>query len=211
MYQPPHFREDRLDVQHALIRANPFGVLITVGAAGIVANHIPFVLDAGAGLGTLRCHVARANGQWNDLDGPHDALVVFQDVDRYVTPSWYATKRETGKVVPTWNYAVVHAYGRARAMDDPAWIARQIAQLTAQSEAGRAEPWHVTDAPAEFVAGQMKGIVGIEIEIARIEGKRKVSQNRPTADRAGVIAGLAAEGDERSLAMAALVEAAGAD
>jgi len=212
MYQPPHFREDRLDVQHALVRANPLGILITLGADGLVANHIPFVLDADATpLGTLRCHVARANGQWSDLDPSLDALVVFQGADRYVTPSWYATKHETGKVVPTWNYAVVHAYGRARAMDDPAWVARQIAQLTAESEAGRAEPWRVTDAPAAFVAGQMKGIVGIEIEIARIEGKWKVSQNRPTADRVGVIAGLAADGDERSLAMAALVEAAGAE
>jgi len=206
MYQPPHFREDRLDLQHALIRANPLGILVTVGEQSPIANHIPCVLDADASpFGTLRCHVARANDVWHTLDGASEALVIFQGVDGYVTPAWYETKRETGKVVPTWNYVVVHAYGRPRAIENPAWLMRQLADLTAQNEAGRAEPWQVSDAPDEFIAAQMKGIIGIEIEITRIEAKWKVSQNRNLADRVGVAHGLRSQGDERSLALAELV------
>ena len=210
MYQPPLFREDRLDVQHALIRAHPLGLLVTDGPGGLVANPIPFLLDDGAGpFGTLRGHVARANPQWREHDPDKDALVVFQGVERYITPSWYATKRETGKVVPTWNYAIVQAHGRIRVVDDREWLARQVTALTATQEAGRDTPWAVSDAPEAFVAGQLKGIVGIEIEIAWIEGKWKVSQNRPAADRAGVVEGLTAEGDAEAEAMAALVVAGG--
>lgn len=210
MYQPQHFREDRLDVQHALIRANPLGALVTVGPDGLSANHIPFIVDAEASpRGTLRGHVARANPQWKTLDPAQDALVIFQGTDRYITPAWYATKAETGNVVPTWNFAVVHVYGRPRVIHDGDWLARHVAELTALNEAGREEPWSVSDAPADFVASLLKGIVGIEIEIARIEGKWKVSQNRPEADRDGVTHGLTVQGDERSLAMAALVETSG--
>ena len=123
MYQPSHHREDRLEVQHALIRTYPLAALVTLGEGGLVANHIPFILDAGAGaLGTLRGHVARANGQWRDVRREGEALVIFQGPQRYITPSWYATKLETGKVVPTWNYAVVHAYGVLRAIEDGAWL-----------------------------------------------------------------------------------------
>src|SRR3954452_460587 len=211
MYLPQQFREDRLDVQHAFIRAHPFGALVTVGPEGLVANHTPFVLDPDAGpLGTLRAHQARGNGQWKGLDPSQEALVIFQGTNASITRSWYETKGETGKVVPTWNYEAVHVYGRARAMDDPDWIMRHVAELTAQSEGDRPEPWLVTDAPADFVAGMVKGIVGVEIAITRIEGKWKVSQNRPQADRAGVIEGLRARGDEASRAMAGLVEAGGA-
>jgi transcriptional regulator len=213
MYQPPHFREDDLAVQHGLIRARPLGTLVTIDAAGgFVANPLPFLLDAeGASpLGTLRAHLARANPQWRDLlDGPRDALVIFQDVDGYVTPSWYATKREHGKVVPTWNYAAVHVWGPVRVIEDRAWLAQQVADLTVLKEADRAEPWAVTDAPAPFVQAQLKGIVGLELPIARIEGKWKASQNRPEPDRAGVVAGLEAEGDEAARAMARLVEVRG--
>ena len=206
MYQPPHFREDRLDVQHALIRAHPFGALVTIGPDGLAANHMPFVVDAETGpLGTLRCHVAKANGVWRDLDGSREALVIFQGVDSYITPSWYPTKAETGKAVPTWNYAIVHVHGRPRAMDDRAWLLRHLEALTAQSEAHREEPWHVSDAPADFLDGMLKGIVGIEMEIGRIEGKWKNSQNRSADDRASVARGLTLQGDERSLAMAELV------
>jgi transcriptional regulator len=211
VYQPPLFREDRLDVQHALIRAHPLGLLVTAGPTGLVANPIPFLLDGSAGpLGTLRAHLARANPQWRDHDPEQDALVVFQGVETYITPSWYATKRETGKVVPTWNYAIVQARGRIRIHDDPAWLARQIADLTESQEAARAEPWAVADAPAAFVAGQLKGIVGIEIEIARLDGKWKVSQNRPEADRAGVVAGLSEEREDAAQEMARLVGERGA-
>ena len=211
MYLPPAFREDRLDVQHAFIRAHSLGTLVTVGADGLTANHIPFVVDADASThGTLRGHLARANPQWRTLDPSQDALVVFQGPESYITPSWYATKAETGKVVPTWNFTAVHAWGRPRVVEDTHWLARQIAGLTAMHEGGRAEPWSVSDAPADFVAAQMKGIVGIEIEIVRIEGKWKVSQNRPHADRDGVVRGLTAAGDERSMAVARLVAAGGA-
>lgn len=206
MYQPPHHREDRLEVQHALIRAHPLGALITYGAGGLTANLIPFILDSAASpLGTLKAHVARANPQWRDFDPAIEALVVFQGVESYITPSWYAAKREHGKVVPTWNYATVQARGSMRAIEGRDWLAEQIAALTARNEGARAEPWSVSDAPEAFVAAQIKGIVGIEIAISRIEGKWKVSQNRPAADREGVIAGLLDEGEADAEAMAELV------
>lgn len=207
MYQPPHFREDRPEVQHALIRAHPLGLLITAGPAGLLANPFPFLLDAdGSEKGMLRVHMARANPQWHELEAIQECLVVFQGPQDYVTPSWYATKRETAKVVPTWNYATVHVWGRPRVMNDDAWLRKQIEDLTASREASRAAPWAVGDAPEDFVAMQMRAIVGIEIPILKIEGKWKMSQNRPEADRAGVITGFREEGGE---AIAALVEERG--
>jgi transcriptional regulator len=194
MYQPAHHREDRLDVQHALIAAHPLGLLVSAGASGLIANPIPFVLDATAGQkGTLRCHLARANPQWKDLNGVSECLVVFQGADAYVTPSWYKTKKETGKVVPTWNYATVHTWGRPRVIDDATWLRANVEALTRVHEAGRPVPWEVNDAPADFIDVMLRGIVGVEIEIARIEGKWKVSQNRPEADRTGVYRGLRQE------------------
>lgn len=191
MFLPAQFREDRLEVQHELIRAHPLGLLVAHAADGLDANHIPFVLDAGAGeRGTLRCHVARPNPLWSNLASGGECLVVFQGPQAYVTPSWYPTKRETGRVVPTWNYAAVHCWGRPRVIEDIAWLSAQIDALTRQQEAPRAEPWGVTDAPEVYIAAQLRGIVGIEIPIARIEGKWKASQNRSEADRAGVVAGL---------------------
>jgi transcriptional regulator len=204
MYQPPAFREDRIEVQHALICAHPLGMLITAGPGGLIANPIPFLVDTdGSERGTLRCHMARGNPQWRELAKVEECLAVFQGPQDYVTPSWYATKQETGKVVPTWNYVAVHAWGRPRVMDrDDAWLRRQIEDLTDSREGRLADPWKVDDAPADYVVSQMKGIVGIEIPITRIEGKWKVSQNRPAADRAGVVTGFRARGDET---MAALV------
>ena len=190
--------------------SSPRATSVSSAASGLQANHIPFLIDPGVSkLGTLRGHVARANPQWREFDPAQEALVIFRGPERYITPSWYATKRESGKVVPTWNYAVVHAYGRMKVVEDLAWLRRQIADLTAANEAARAEPWAVTDAPESFVAAMARGIVGIEIEIARIEGKWKVSQNRPEADRHGVVEGLRAEADAPSRAMAELVEAFG--
>lgn len=197
MYQPPHFREDRLDVQHALIRSHPLGLLITAGAGGLQANAIPFLIDAAASeRGTLRAHLARANPQLEDLASVGECLVVFQGAQHYISPSLYATKRETGKVVPTWNYITVHAWGAPDVKDDAAWLRRQIDDLTRHNEAGRDSPWNVSDAPDPFIAAQVKGIVGLEIPIARIEGKWKTSQNRPAADRAGVVAGLRGTGPD---------------
>jgi len=180
-------------------------LLITAGPAGLLANLFPFLLDAdGAEKGTLRLHMARANPQWRELEAVEECLAVFQGPQDYVTPSWYATKRETGKVVPTWNYATVHVWGKPRVMNDDVWLRKQIEDLTASREARRAEPWQVDDAPADFVAMQMRAIVGVEIPISRIEGKWKMSQNRPEADRAGVIAGFR-EAGESGEAIAALV------
>lgn len=204
MYQPVHFHEDRLDVQQALIQAHPLGLLITAGAGGLMANPVPFQLDSTAGpYGTLRAHLARANPQWQELAALEECLVVFQGPQAYITPSWYATKQATGKVVPTWNYAIVQARGRPRIVEDAAWLLGQLHDLTEPQEAPRAMPWHVDDAPAEYVAGLMRAIVGVEIPIARLDGKWKMSQNRPAADQAGVVAGLHAEDRD---AVADLVE-----
>jgi transcriptional regulator len=210
MYQPPAFREDRIEVQHALIRAHPLGLLITAGPAGLLANPFPFLVDPeGSEKGTLRLHIARANPQWRELEAIDECLVVFQGPQDYVTPSWYATKRETGKVVPTWNYATVHAWGHPRVMNDDAWLRRQIEDLTRSRESRRTAPWQVDDAPADFVAAQMRGIVGVEIVISRIEGKWKMSQNRPAADRSGVVAGFRETGEAGEVIAALVAERGG--
>lgn len=207
MYQPSHHREDDLGVQHALIRDHPLGLLITAGSEGLEANPVPFVLDPDGGpKGRLRGHIARANRQWRDADTAIDALVVFQGPNAYVTPSWYATKAQTGKVVPTWNYAIVQAHGTLRITQDPSWLRAQIEALTGAQEAEAAEPWHVSDAPRPYVDAMIRGIVGLEIAIIRIDGKWKVSQNRPEADRVGVVKGLRDAGGPDQLAMANLVE-----
>lgn len=207
MYQPPHFREEDRARQHALIRSHPLGLLITAGPDGPTANLLPFLLVADAGgMGLLQVHMARANAQWKEIAAGAPVLVVFQGPESYVTPSWYATKRETGKVVPTWNYATVQVRGAARVIEDPAWLREQIERLTREHEAPRAEPWAVGDAPQSFIASQVKGIVGIEIAIAEMTGKWKVSQNRPPADVAGVIEGLERDGQPHANAeMAELV------
>lgn len=195
MYQPPHFREESLDAQHALIRAHPLGLLVTAGPGGLMANPIPFLLDTDGGGGVLRAHLARANPQAQDLAAVGECLVVFQGPEGYVSPSWYASKREHGRVVPTWNYAIVQARGRPRVIEEAAWLRRQIADLTALRESPRAEPWAVSDAPEPFVAAQVRALIGVEIPITRLEGKWKMSQNRPEADRTGVVAGLQAAGE----------------
>jgi len=196
MYQPPAFREDRIEVQHELIRAHPLGLLFTAGPAGLLANPFPFLIDSESSeLGTLRLHIARANAQWRELELVEECLVVFQGPQDYVTPSWYETKRETGKVVPTWNYATVHAWGRPRVINDDAWLRRQLDDLTLTREGKRPAPWKVDDAPSDFVVMQMRAIVGVEIPIHRIEGKWKMSQNRPEADRVGVLAGFREQGE----------------
>lgn len=201
MYQVPLFNEDRIEVQHALIRAHPLGLIVTAGPGGLMANPLPFLVDPEASeKGTLLAHLARANPQWRELAMVDECLVVFQGPQDYVTPSWYATKRETGKVVPTWNYATVHAWGRPRVIEDAAWLRGQIGALTQSREQDRTDPWAVDDAPERFIEAQVKGIVGLEIPIARIEGKWKVSQNRPEADRRGVVEGLRAEGGDEAMA-----------
>ena len=207
MYQPPHFREDRIEIQHDLIRTHPLGLLITAGPGGLLANPLPFLIDSEESpRGTLRVHLARANPQWRELAAIAQCLIVFQGPQQYVSPSWYPTKRETGKVVPTWNYVTVHAWGRPCVIDDAAWLRRQIEDLTHLKEGTQPAPWKVDDAPAQYVASQMKGIVGVEIPIDRIEGKWKVSQNRPQADRAGVVAGLRGSSETAEIMATLIVE-----
>lgn len=203
MYRPPAFREDRLEVLHALIAAHPLATLVTVGAQGLDANLVPFTLVPDHTKGVLRAHLAKANDQIEALRANEEVLVIFQGPEAYITPSWYASKAEHGKVVPTWNYVVVQAWGKPQVIDDPEWLRGQIHELTSKQESTRDEPWKVADAPEQFIASQIRGIVGLEISIGRIEGKWKVSQNRPQGDRETVVNGIATEG--RSSDMARLV------
>lgn len=193
MYLPSAFREDSLDIQHEFIRAHPLGVVCTSGEGGLMANHIPCLLYPEGPNGVLRLHVARANPQLAELAAGRECLVAFHGAQAYITPSWYATKAETHKVVPTWNFVAVHVWGRPVIQDDPAWLRAQLEALTDSQEKARVQPWHVDEAPADFIAAQMRAIIGVEIPIARIEGKWKVSQNRNAADREGVAEGLVSE------------------
>jgi len=204
MYLPAHFAETRPEIMHALIAAHPLGALVTLGGDGLTANHVPFELaPEPAPLGTLRAHVARANPVWKAFSCDVDALVIFQGPQAYVTPTWYeATKPATGQVVPTWNYCVVHAHGPLRVIDDREWLRAFVTRLTQRFESTRPQPWSIADAPADYLEKQLAAIVGIEISIARLEGKWKVSQNRPAADRAGVVRGLRAENSADASAMA---------
>jgi transcriptional regulator len=195
MYNPPHFKEDRVPVMHAAIRAVGLATLVTTGPDGLVASHIPLLLDPEpAPYGTLHGHLARGNPHGRqEVDG--EALAIFLGSDAYITPSYYATERETGKVVPTWNYVAIHAYGKLAFFDDAERLLALVTRLTRRHEAGRAAPWKVSDAPADYLRGQLKGIIGFAMPIARLEGKWKMSQNRPAEDRAGVADGLAREGE----------------
>lgn len=206
MYLPAHFAETRLDVLYDAIRAHPLSTLITVADDQPVADEIPFVLDPTAGAqGHLRGHLARANPVCRDDPDERKVLVLFRGPQAYVSPAWYPGKAEHGRVVPTWNYVSVQITGTLRLIDDEAWIRAQLDQLTTQQEAGRAAPWRVDDAPADFIAQQLRAIVGVEIVIESLTGKWKTSQNRSVADRLGVAAGLTAEGDQQAQRMARLV------
>ena len=215
MYLPAHFEEKRSEVLHAAVRSHPLGTLITLDVAGTLqANPVPLLLEKGtSALGTLRGHVARANPVWRDTRSDVDALVVFQGAQSYVSPNWYPSKAVHGKVVPTWNYIVVQARGRLRAIDgDAGWLRGLVTRLTERLEAPLRPPWHVTDAPADYIDAMLRAIVGIEIEVTALAGKWKVSQNRDAADRAGVAAGLAAgaeRGDAQAAAMIAALGVAG--
>jgi len=191
MYNPRHFREERIPVIHELIRSHSLATLVTMSPAGLMASHVPMLIEAQPEpFGTLRCHLARANPQWRDFSPDVPALAIFSGPQHYISPLWYETTAETGKVVPTWNYAIVHAYGPLKVTEDAEWLREMVAKLTDVHESVFPEPWKVEDAPADYIAGQLKGIVGIEMPIARLEGKWKVSQNRPAQDRQGVVAGL---------------------
>jgi transcriptional regulator len=208
MYIPASFKEDRPDRLHDLIAKYPLGLLVTHGDSGLEASPIPFLLYADEGAqGVLRAHLAKANPHWKSLSGQSECLVVFQGPDGYVTPSWYPSKAENHKVVPTWNYATVQVRGIPKVIEDAAWLRRQLDDLTASHENPRAEPWSVSDAPTDYIVSQMKAIVGIEIPISNIEGKWKMSQNRDAADQHGVIHGMRSDADpHKNLPVADLID-----
>ncbi len=207
MYVPKQFEEKRVDVMHDLIRAHALATLITVCDGVPNANHIPMHLAATPEpFGTLYGHVARANPILEDWQDGGETLAVFHGPNTYITPSWYATKKETGKVAPTWNYAVVHAYGAVRVVDDPDWLRGKLEALTADHETRFREPWLVSDAPEDFTEKLMEKIIGFEMPITRLIGKWKVSQNQPLENQEGVIAGLTRSGGADARVIASLVE-----
>jgi transcriptional regulator len=193
MYVPAHFAEDRIPVLHEAINSSGLATLVTLTSNGLIASHLPVMLNPDpAPYGTLIGHLARPNPQTREVIG--EALVIFQGPEGYITPAYYETKRETGKVVPTWNYTAIHAYGTLRFIDDRARLLEIVTALTNRHEGKRAVPWAVSDAPADFIQGMLRGIIGLELTITRLEGKRKMSQNRPETDRAGVAEGLREDG-----------------
>jgi len=212
MYVPAHFAETRLEVLHELIRQHPLGALVTHGAAGLDANHLPFDLSTtAAGVpGILRGHVARANPVWQELRDGDDVMVIFRADDAYISPNWYPSKHEEHKQVPTWNYMVAHAHGRIRIVDDERFVRGVVARLTRTQENAQPVPWKMGDSPRDFIDGLLQAIVGIEIEITRLVGKSKLSQNKPARDQQGAIDGLKAAGkDDLADAMRAGLRASG--
>lgn len=206
MYIPRANQENRIPVLHKLIEEQPFASLITMGSSGLFASHIPMVLEQNDAMGQLRGHISRANAQWRDYTPSIEALAIFSGPQHYITPTWYPEKQETGRVVPTWNYAVVHAYGHLKVIEDGEWLMAHLQRLTSIHEAESAIPWKTSDAPADYIASQIRGVVGLEMGIARLEGKWKVSQNRSAEDRKGVVRGLSELNTPESLAMKVLVE-----
>jgi transcriptional regulator len=204
MYMPQHFEERDLGVLHALIRSHPLSTWVTQADGELLVNHVPFLLDPAQGeFGTLVGHVARANPMWQKAS---KSIVIFQGPQTYISPSWYPTKHAHGKVVPTWNYAVVHVHGTPRAIEDKEWLLKHVTKLSDTHESSRAVPWSVSDAPADFIQQMLKAIVGIQIPIAKVVGKWKTSQNRVLPDKLGTIAGLTERGDANAKEMAALVQ-----
>ena len=207
MYIPRHNEEKRVSAMHSLIVSRPLGTLVTLGASGLFASHIPMILEEdGSQFGVLKGHISRANTQWQDFVPSVDALAIFAGHQHYITPNWYPGTREHGKEVPTWNYVVVHAYGPLKIIQDDDWLLTNVEKLTNIHEAASPSPWKVSDAPEDFIKSQLKGIVGLELPIQRLEGKWKVSQNRTERERNGVVNGLAKLNTPESLAMKALVE-----
>ena len=206
MYIPRANQEERIPVLHKLMEEQPFASLITMGSTGLFASHIPMVLEQDGAKGQLKGHISRANTQWRDYTPSVEALAIFSGPQHYITPNWYVEKQETGRVVPTWNYVVVHAYGYLKIIEDGEWLMTHLASLTKIHEAGSPVPWKIGDAPPDYIGSLAKGIVGLEITIERLEGKWKVSQNRSEQDRTGVAMGLAELNTKESLQMKALVE-----
>jgi len=190
---------------HALMRARPFAALVSAGSAGLYASHLPTVLKDDGPYGVIECHLARANPHWSDLAEGNESLMIFQGPEGYITPNWYPSKALHGKAVPTWNFAIVHAYGRPEVIKDKDWLLRHVTELTAQQERNEAEPWAPTDAPDSYIEVMLRGIVGFRFAITRLKGKWKMSQNREIQDRAGVVKGLSARDTGDDLEMAEIV------
>lgn len=205
MYVPEHFKLGDVAEQHALMRAYPFATLITMSDAGYEVTHLPTKLKSEGSLGVVECHVSRANPHWREIARNGRGLLIYRGPEAYITPGWYPSKAAHGKVVPTWNYAVVHAHGTAEIVDDREWLVRHVGELTDQQEAGTATPWATSDAPGNYIEVMSRGIVGMRFTIERLEGKAKMSQNRELPDREGVIAGLQARGSEGDAKVADLV------
>jgi transcriptional regulator len=207
MYTPKAFEVADLPMLHAAMKQSELATLVTITTNGLVATHLPLLLDETKGAyGTLTGHVSRANVQWRETDPTAEALIIFLGLDSYVSPNWYPAKQETGRVVPTWNYAAIHAYGRITFIEDPEWLRKMVSDLTRKHEAPFPAPWQVTDAPAVYIDSQLKAIVGFEFQILRLEGKQKFNQNRSVEDRLGVIEGLRELEDERKTKVAELME-----
>jgi len=202
MHRPDHFRVEDIAQMHALMRARPFAALVSSSANGLYGTHLPTVLKDDGANGLIECHLARANPHWKDLADGNEALMIFQGPEGYITPNWYPSKALHGKAVPTWNYAVVHAYGRPAVVQDKDWLRRHVTELTTQQEASEAQPWAVSDAPENYVDVMLRGIVGFRFAITRLEGKWKMSQNRVEQDWKGVVDGLnaRASGDDLEVA-----------
>lgn len=196
MYLPAHFDESRPEALHRLIAEHPFGMLVTHGPDGLDANHLPFLLDPADGPhGTLRAHVARANPVWQEVRGGAEVLVVFRAEHAYVSPTWYPSKHEHHRHVPTWNYRVVHAHGRITVVDEERFVRGVVARLTRRHEAAQPVPWKMGDAPADYIDAMLKAIVGLEVEVTRLVGKFKLGQNREVPDRRGAGEALVRQGD----------------
>ena len=207
MYTPSHFQQSEPALLHKLMREQPLASLVISAAAGLHAEHIPFYLQEGEdGRVCLQGHVARANSLWREVGEGCAALAIFHGPACYISPSWYPSKQEHGKVVPTWNYVVVQAQGQLLVRDDPAWVRAQIVALTEQQEGRQGKPWAVTDAPEEYLQRMGQAIVGIELVVSQLSGKWKVSQNQSLENRRGVVAGLSACDDPAAQAMAALID-----
>lgn len=196
MYLPQQFVEPQVEELHRIIRENSLGMLVTNGTTGLEANHLPFLLNGDAtGAGILTAHVARANPIWQEVRDGDEVLVVFRGAHGYISPSWYPGKQETHRRVPTWNYEVVHAHGTIHVLDDEKFVRGVVARLTRQHEATQAEPWKMGDAPPDYLAEQLRHIVGIEVRLSRLEGKRKLNQHHQPQDREGAIRGLESRGN----------------
>jgi transcriptional regulator len=208
MYNPKHFQESRPEILGAFMRAHPFATLVSLGGEGLIGTHLPMLWDPEpAPHGTLTGHFARPNPHGKGVREGVESLAIFTGAQAYISPNWYPSKREHGKVVPTWNYVAVHAYGTLRIIDDAEWLRRLVTRLTDLHEGFSAVPWKVTDAPDAFIDQMLNGIVGVELALTRVEGKWKLSQNRPASDQAGTVAGLDARGDADSREVAAAMNA----